>query len=72
MNQIIDRGQTLASRVRRLEIEMNSEIASSYRLEDEINPDVALNRVTLHANPTYRYGANIAKEIWKIALRRIV
>ncbi len=54
-------GLYLADRVRRLESEMNAEISRSFGLEGEVDPDVPLNRVTLNANPFYRYGTGLSQ-----------
>ncbi|WP_032406942.1 BREX-1 system adenine-specific DNA-methyltransferase PglX [Rhodococcoides fascians] len=54
-------GRRLADEVRTLETEMNAEIAQAYGLEEEVNPDVPLKRVTLNANPEFRYGVGLTQ-----------
>lgn len=57
----LQQGVSLAERVRNLESEMNSEIAQSYGLDGEIDPDVPLDRVTLQTNPAFRYGTGLSQ-----------
>jgi hypothetical protein len=50
-------GRARADHARRLEIELNVEIAKLYILEGEIDTNVPLFQITLSANPAFRYGA---------------
>jgi type II restriction/modification system DNA methylase subunit YeeA len=45
-------------RMEQLEEEINANIISDYKLNDEINPSVSINEITLSCNPNYRYGTN--------------
>lgn len=54
-------GRHLADRVQRLEVEMNAEVAQLYGLGNEIDPEVPLSKITLHANPVFRYGSQITE-----------
>ncbi|ERI35656.1 restriction endonuclease [Arthrobacter sp. AK-YN10] len=54
----LDKGRNEADRVRQLEVKLNVEIAELYGLEDEVDSDVPLSRVTLSANPAFRYGTS--------------
>ncbi len=49
-------GQSLADCARLLEIELNTEVAQLYGLEDEVEADVPIARITLNANPAFRYA----------------
>ena len=60
-------GRRLADQVRNLESDMNAEISQLYGLEQEVSPDVSLNRVTLNANPEFRYGVGLPQT--EVALR---
>ena len=42
--------------VQRLEEENNRIFIDAYELQDELEPDVSLNEITLTCNPHYRYG----------------
>lgn len=58
---VLESGRLLSERVRHLETEMNAEIARLYGLAGEIDSDVPLNRVTLNANPEFRYGVGLTQ-----------
>lgn len=61
VSSILQSGRSLAERVRGLESKMNAEIAQSYGLGSEIDPDVPLSQVTLNANPVFRFGAGLSQ-----------
>lgn len=48
--------------MQQLEKENNRIIIDLYELKDELNPDVALNEITLTCNPYYRYGVKKSEE----------
>jgi hypothetical protein len=56
VDAVFESGRLLSDRARELEIELNAEVAQLYGLEDEIDADVPLTRITLNANPAFRYG----------------
>ncbi len=49
-------GQAIADDARRIEVALNSEIVRLYGLESEIETDVPISKITLSANPVFRYG----------------
>ncbi|WP_020663175.1 BREX-1 system adenine-specific DNA-methyltransferase PglX [Amycolatopsis benzoatilytica] len=51
-----------AVHARDLEIDLNVEVAKAYGLESEIDSDVPLMRITLIANPAFRYGQRSLEE----------
>ncbi|WP_042419818.1 BREX-1 system adenine-specific DNA-methyltransferase PglX [Streptacidiphilus anmyonensis] len=57
VNEELNRGIRIASRVQELETRLNVEIAKAYGLEGEVETDVPLSGVTLNGNPVYRFGA---------------
>jgi len=58
--------QTIAE-MQRLEQENNRLFIDAYGLQDELEPDVPLEQITLTINPKYRYGGNLSDE--ELALR---
>lgn len=58
---LLQEGVLLTEQVRTLESKMNFEIVRSYGLDEEIDPDVPLNRVTLNANPVFRFGTELSQ-----------
>ena len=54
--------QEMTSEMKRLEEENNRIFIEAYGLEDELNPDVPLEEITLTCNPYYRYGKNKSEE----------
>lgn len=53
--------------MQRLEEENNSIFIDAYGLQDELNPEVPLNEITLTCNPHYRYGVGeceVGSEKW--------
>jgi len=61
VSTILDSGRHLAATVRALESGMNAEIVQCYGLQDEVDPDVPLNQITLSANPEFRYGSGLSQ-----------
>lgn len=61
VSSILQSGRSLSERVRGVESEMNAEIARSYGLDGEIDTDVPLHRVTLNANPVFRFGTGLSQ-----------
>jgi len=53
--------QTIAE-MQRLEQENNRLFIDAYGLQDELEPDVPLEQITLTVNPKYRYGGNLSDE----------
>ena len=45
-----------------LEEENNRLFIDAYRLQDELNPDVPIEQITLTVNPAYRYGGKLTEE----------
>ena len=45
-----------------LEEENNRLFIDAYRLQDELNPDVPIEQITLTVNPAYRYGVKLTEE----------
>ena len=48
--------------MQRLEQENNRLFIDAYGLQDELEPDVPLEQITLTVNPKYRYGGNLSDE----------
>jgi hypothetical protein len=53
---VFESGRLLADHARKLEMELNAEIARLYGLDGEVDTDVPLTRITLNSNPVFRYG----------------
>jgi type II restriction/modification system DNA methylase subunit YeeA len=51
-----------AEEMKRLEEENNRLFINAYDLQDELNPEVPLDQITLTVNPANRYGGNLTEE----------
>jgi type II restriction/modification system DNA methylase subunit YeeA len=51
-----DHWQGMTDEMKRLEEENNRVFIDAYGLQDELNPDVPIEEITLTCNPAYRYG----------------
>ena len=61
---IANNKQTIAE-MKRLEEENNRLFIEAYGLQDELNPEVPIEQITLTVNPAYRYGGNLTdEELW--------
>jgi hypothetical protein len=61
---IANNKQTIAE-MKRLEEENNRLFIDAYGLQDELNPEVPIEQITLTVNPAYRYGGNLSEdELW--------
>ncbi len=56
------RWQELTLEMQGLEIDINRALIQAYDLQDELNPDIPLEQITLFCNPYYRYGNNKSEE----------
>ncbi|MFT6401502.1 MAG: type II restriction/modification system DNA methylase subunit YeeA [Pseudohongiellaceae bacterium] len=61
--------QDMTDQMHKLEIENNQIFIDTYGLQDELTPDVPLEKITLTCNPAYRYGVNGTEEDRETRLR---
>jgi len=52
----------MTEKIKQLEEKNNRIFIEAYGLENELTPDVPDERITLFANPKYRYGGNLSQE----------
>ena len=57
-----NQNQNTIAEMQRLEQENNRLFIDAYGLQDELNPDVPLEQITLTVNPKYRYGGKLSDE----------
>ncbi|WP_312064004.1 BREX-1 system adenine-specific DNA-methyltransferase PglX [Brevundimonas sp.] len=61
--------QSITDEMQRLEEENNRIFIDAYGLQDELNPEVPIDQVTLTCNPAYRYGTKLSEEDREARLR---
>jgi hypothetical protein len=54
--------QSMTDEMQRLEEENNKIFIDAYGLQDELTPEVPIDKITLTCNPHYRYGGNLTDE----------
>ncbi len=65
----VTQNHKIVEEMKRLEVENNRIFIESYGLQDELNPDVPLEEITLTCNPHYRYGPGKTEEEYEALLR---
>lgn len=57
INAALKGGESLAEYVRSLEVGLNNEVARLFGIDAEVDANVPADRITLDANPAFKYGA---------------
>ncbi|MCP9910194.1 BREX-1 system adenine-specific DNA-methyltransferase PglX [Cyanobium sp. BA20m-p-22] len=58
----IANNKQIIAEMKRLEEENNRLFIDAYGLQDELNPEVPIEQITLTVNPAYRYGGDLNEE----------
>jgi type II restriction/modification system DNA methylase subunit YeeA len=66
----ITQNRDTIAEMKRLEEENNRLFIDAYGLENELNPDVPIEKITLMVNPAYRYGGKLTIEAQWIRFRQ--
>lgn len=61
-SMVIEENREMINDAKSLEQKIDSFFLEQFGLEDEYSPDVPIEKITLTANPSYRYGNNLSEE----------